>query len=251
VLVLGVGWLIFAAVLSEKSIHPNEITDGSVTLVNVSPAFADALHTERATRTFMLPEVRNSGGVSVIAVAFLVFIVLIVCLGAISLIGKDGQNPPFAPGGFAAQQPVVDLANGFQLNHPGPGWFMVERGRLQRDNPLAMAGAVAGDIGGVVLVEPDDDNLQIAGNEQELGRALMNISPYQDKMLESIEPIRLHGRDGIRLLFTGRDGLRRVRVQSVAIVNDRRVYTIFTVGPVDRANRQVFEPFVNAFRLLP
>ena len=41
------GWLVFAAVLGHRSIRPSEITDRSITLINVSEEFAKALHLSR------------------------------------------------------------------------------------------------------------------------------------------------------------------------------------------------------------
>jgi hypothetical protein len=50
VLFAALGWLIAAAIIQMGSIHPTEITDYSITLVKVSPAFAEASWDERQRR---------------------------------------------------------------------------------------------------------------------------------------------------------------------------------------------------------
>ena len=42
------GWVIFAAVVGQRSIRPTEITDRSMTLVNVSEQFAKAIQRSRS-----------------------------------------------------------------------------------------------------------------------------------------------------------------------------------------------------------
>lgn len=47
--IIGLGWLITAAVLHETSIHSTEITDAGMTLVGVSQRFLDALYSQPRT----------------------------------------------------------------------------------------------------------------------------------------------------------------------------------------------------------
>lgn len=127
ILLAALGWVIVAFVLQVTSIDTREIADGTITLNRVADEFIDALRNQRATNLRnWTPEdlmVRRPSGTNVGLIVGLVIagfvglsFVLVICLAAITTIGSRANNTFTTVGGGL---PVVDNANGFQLNAPG------------------------------------------------------------------------------------------------------------------------------------
>jgi hypothetical protein len=254
---LLVAWGIFAIVLSATSIGVSEITDHDITLTGVGDGFIHAVMQQRQADPYRRHEAyqgpaRTSvpwGALGMVG-CFVGALFIVVVLAAITTIGRNASTT------FQRIQlpEVVDQAEHFRLNNPGPGWILLGRTEAQALNSIASAGARHGDdLYGIVIVEPVQPDLNIAGREEEVARNLIKESPATQKRTESIRAIDFQGNPAVRFRFTGVVSGRRFRYENVLFIYHEKLYQLYCWGLPNRAapDDSTFQPFFDAFELLP
>lgn len=257
---IGLAWFAFVIVLQTTSIEAREITDTHITLNRVADTFVQAVDQQRTSRPrlwgdqdFMVrrPTSSSMTGILIILGIMAAGLVLIVCLGAITFIGKQANSQFAVVGGG---MPVVDAGNNFRLNQPGGRWQLLTPEGARQVNQLASAGASnkIDDFVGLVIVESAGAGSQIAGREQEVARLMVDDCPLEDKRMESVKPVTFQGQPAVRYRFTAKVGTSRGRIENTIFIYKGKLYQLFVTGPGGTTNvDKEFQTFVNAFQLLP
>lgn len=260
ILVAGLVWLVFAAVLHFTGIQAQEITDTHITLNKVADGFREAVRQQRVLQArSWSPEdfiVRpsSSAGCSAVPVVVMVVVALIivVCLAAITTVGERANNTFTTIGNSL---PVVDNAHRFQLNAPGQRWRLLSAAEARKENRRALAAAQIGEgeVLGMVLAEPTDEGVVVAGREDAVAREMFDENTMPNKRIESIQALTFRGQKAVRFRFTGTEGLRQVRIDNTVFIYDGKFYQLWCVGwAVDmKADGSTVQPFLDAFQLLP
>lgn len=255
---LGLAWVILAICLQSTSIEPREITDASITLDRVALGFCDAVMTQRQMNPFgrFDDEFRrvsnNSTAWIPITIGLLFFggLIAVVALAAITTVGKPPPAPPVAA--VAPQQVVTEAGENFRLRTNNPEWTLFTKAEAQKLNQQASAGAQRNDglVSCVVLVVKPDDNLIIEGHEQELGQAWINSSKAAKKHTDSIDAVDFRGVKAVRNRFSGKINGAWALYDYTVFIYGGKLYFLYCAGPID-ATKQTFQPFLDAFELLP
>ena len=265
---IGFAWLVVTIVLQSTCVAAEEITDTHITLKRVSETFAEALQIQREDEPRQREYVESvsvrsssSSGSTVLVLCLVGVMGFVVCLGAISLLGENAQKPvappPIPPVVFPAVLDIVEAGDHFRLSSPGRDWTLLPRKEIQKINGLASAGAenTKDDLLGMVLVEPADDDVRIAGNEEESARKLIEQTPLMNKKTESVKAVDFQGMKAVRFRFTATTQVSEteLRYDYTVFLANGMFYQVVCLGPAESttANGSSFQPFLNAFHLLP
>jgi hypothetical protein len=154
----------------------------------------------------------------------------------------------------AAASAFVDKINGFRLDNPGKGWKLLSTTELRAFNEAAATGAQIGpDLGGFVFVETLEPGFRIAGNEQEVGRLMIDQIEVDDKRVVFSRPDELERQKAVRCQVVGKINGRGIRYEVVTLTANGRLYRLTALGPSDQTSEDglAFRPFMDAFHLLP
>jgi hypothetical protein len=256
--VLALVWLVAIIWLQSTSIEAKEITDHHITLNRVASAFCDAVTDQRQANPYRLYDDALAAGSSFSWVPIVVLVVVVgsfsavVMLAAITTIGKSpvGQVAPAGPAGPVA--PIVEPAEHFRLNSPGPEWILYPRAEGEKIAPGSFGGAQRdnGTVSGMIYIHEVDNDFQIAGHENEVARDLIQKSNSTGKRIEAIEPVDYRGLKAVHYRYSGRNKDGSFLVENTVFVYHGKSYQLFCVGPVGTP-RETFQPFFDAFELLP
>ena len=159
---------------------------------------------------------------------------------------KESTNSQFNQGDAKSKTKILSQFE-VKVEKPNSQWRILSQTQLRSLSSIAVAGAFnPKQVLGLVLVETLRDMTL-----NDYATALMENSPLQELLIESVSEVNFQSQKALRLVYSGDEANGRFRYLAYVFISGQKGYQVVSGGPIALVDQVKLELFASAVKLSP